>query len=596
MGVTMLNNEKQPAESKNAEARDSGGAAQGRERSGAEMIVEQFLAQQIERLFVFPGGTIGPVLDVANRVGLPIITARHEQGAGYAALAEARLKQRAQVVMVTSGPGVTNVVTVVADAYFDSTPLVVLTGQVGTGDLERSQSLRQRGFQEVDTLALMRPISKAQFLPQSVEELAACLPQAFALAESGRPGPVVVDLPMNVQRGSARLEPVEAARPEPANGEIEPKALDQALQWLRDSKRPLIIAGQGVLLSGAVELLRRWVEMSATPVTHSLMGLGAIPADSPYCLGFHGHTGNQTAGMAIQHADCILVLGSRLDVRQTGSLCDQFAPQARVIRAEIDPAEIDHARVHVELTFKADVKQLLRSLLGSANGYQWPDRGEWMQRIQAWRERFPLGFERDGLLKPQEVVETIARVSAGKKVIAVSGVGSHQQWAARHFDFDFPHRRWLSSGGHGAMGYDLPSAAGAQFAEPDALVVCLVGDGSLQINLQELGTLAFYRLPVKVVVLDNQRLGIVSQFQLQNWAADPSCGSKWNPDFCHIARAYGIHAISVDNRDEIEVAVADMLDHDGPVLLHCHVDPKSDIEPMLLAGQDLAAMWPYSSV
>lgn len=571
-------------------------------RLGADAIADAFVRHGIEQIYVFPGGTIAPVFEAAIARGIDIFTARHEQGAGYAALAAARLRGRPEVAMVTSGPGVTNLVTPIADAYFDSTPLVAITGQVGTADMSETLPIRQRGFQEVDTVALMRPITKEQLSPRHPDEVPAAVERAFRTSIAGRPGPVLLDLPMNVQRGEC-TEQLPAPQPTALpsldvprlqTGELDAAQLDAVAERVLKASRPVILAGQGVLLARAHMELRRLATTRQIPVSQSLLGLGAFPTAHPLALGYHGHTGNQYAGMAIHEADLVLVLGSRLDVRQTGSLPERFAPGAEIVRVELDPAELEHSRVRSDLAVPGDVRWALLGLLERLRDGPPPDLGEWHARIAGWRREFPLHWQNDGSLKPQPIVEAANRLTAGREVVCVTGVGSHQHWVARHFDFDFPERPLLTSGGHGAMGYDLPTAVGAQLARPAATVLCLVGDGSLQINLQELASLVERELPVKIVALDNRRLGIVSQFQLQNWDDDPTCGRKWNPDFAAIAHAYGIPSWTVVREVEIESALAEALAVEGPALVHCLIDPQEDVVPMLLAGKTMNRMWPYT--
>jgi acetolactate synthase-1/2/3 large subunit len=564
---------------------------------GSDAIADAFVRHGIERIHVFPGGTIAPIFESAIARGVEIFTARHEQGAGYAALAAARLRGRPEVAMVTSGPGVTNLVTSVADAYFDSTPLVVITGQVGTGDMRGERPVRQRGFQEVDTVALMRPITKTQILPLHPDQLPEAIERAFRESAEGRPGPVLLDLPMNVQRGelTEQQQQQQPARSQDAPPELDPELLDTVVERLLTARRPVIVAGQGVLLARAHEELRRLAIERGIPVSQSLLGLGAFPTDHPLALGYHGHTGNQYAGMAIHEADLVLVLGSRLDVRQTGSLPDRFAPGAEIVRVELDPGELSDSRVRTDIAVPGDVRRVLVGLLERLEGRPAADLGDWHRRIAGWRQEFALSWESDGPLKPQPIVEAANRLTAGADVVCVTGVGCHQHWVARHFDLDFPRRPLLTSGGHGAMGYDLPTAVGAQLARPEATVLCFVGDGSLQINIQELASVVERELPVKLVVLDNHRLGIVSQFQLQNWEDDPTCGRKWNPDFAAVARAYGIPSWTVERHEQIDDALAQALATQGPALVHCLIDPQEDIVPMLLAGQPMDRMWPYES-
>jgi acetolactate synthase-1/2/3 large subunit len=593
---------------------DASAASPARDRLGADAVAEAFVRHGITRIHVFPGGTIAPVFEAALARGVEIFTARHEQGAGYAALAAARLRGRPEVAMVTSGPGVTNLITPVADAYFDSTPLVVITGQVGTGDMRGQRPVRQRGFQEVDTAAVMRPITKLQLLPRHPEEVAEAIERAFRVSAEGRPGPVLLDLPMDVQRGklgestspgssvphaAARASRPPGAAPSPSPPDTE--LLDALAVRLLRARRPVIVAGQGVLLARAHVELRALVDALGIPVSHSLLGLGALPSEHPLALGYHGHTGNRYAGIALHEADLVLVLGSRLDVRQTGSLPERFAPDAHIARVELDPGELEHSRVRSDMALLGDVRQVLVGLLarlaGGAGDEDDAERAghiqEWHARIAALKEEHALSWEEGGPLKPQPIVLAANRLTADEEVVCVTGVGSHQHWVARHFSLDFPRRPLLTSGGHGAMGYDLPTAVGAQLARPDARVLCFVGDGSLQINIQELASVVERELPVKLVVLDNHRLGIVSQFQLQNWEDDPTCGRKWNPDFAAIARAYGIPSWRIDREEQIEDALSAMLAVPGPALVHCLIDPAEDVVPMLLAGQTMDRMWPY---
>jgi acetolactate synthase I/II/III large subunit len=561
---------------------------------GADAIADAFVRHDIERIHVFPGGTIAPIFESALSRGIDIFTARHEQGAGYAALAAARLRGRPEVVMVTSGPGVTNLVTPVADAYFDSTPLVVITGQVGTGDMRGERPIRQRGFQEVDTMALMRPVTKAQIQPLQSSDVREAIERAFRESANARPGPVLVDLPMDVQRAEV------TAGPAPPQPQDKPRGfadglLDTTMDLLMAARRPVIVAGQGVLLARAHEELRELAIELNIPVSQSLLGLGAFPTRHPLSLGYHGHTGNQYAGLAIHESDLVLVLGSRLDVRQTGSVPDQFAPVAQIVRVELEPAELEDSRVRTDVALLGDVQEALLGLLERLDRRHRPDLGEWHRRIARWRREFALEWDAGGPLKPQPIVEAANRLTAGEAVVCVTGVGAHQQWVARHFDIDFPTRPLLTSGGHGAMGYDLPTAIGAQLARPQSTVLCFVGDGSLQINIQELASVVERKLPVKIIVLDNRRLGIVSQFQLQNWESDPTCGHKWNPDFAAVARSYGIASWTLEHDAQIAVVLEQALATPGPALVHCLIDPEEDVVPMLLAGQTMDGMWPYAS-
>ena len=560
---------------------------------GSHVIVSCMAANGIKRIHIFPGGTIGPVLDIVHDWNIEIFTTRHEQAAGYAALGTAKLTGEPQVVMVTSGPGVTNVLTPVADAYFDSIPLVVLTGQVATSDMKSNLPVRQRGFQEVDTVALFKPITKAQFLPKHSSELAEVMNDAFRIAKTGRPGPVVVDLPMDVQKEPVDVIPDFQSYTKQNLLIPDVSTINKIIDLLCLSKKPLIICGNGVLISRSYEELREFINKTKINTSSSLLGLGGLPTNSEFSLGYHGHTGSRYANLAIHESDLLLVLGSRLDVRQTGSVTKEFAPNAKVIHIDLDLAELEHARVHTELQIHADIKKTLQIINDKLQNIKLPDWSEWNEQIKQWKSEYRLSYDSKKVLKPQYIIETANKLTKGIPLVCVTGVGQHQQWTARHFDFDFPTRILLTSGGHGAMGFDLPVSIGAQLNELDKLVLCFVGDGSLQINIQELATIANYNLPIKIIVLDNQRFGIVSQFQNITWGKDPSCGNLKNPDFSAIAKAYGIFTETVSTANEIESKLERIFSHNGPALLHCNVDPSEDVIPMLLGGQTMDKMWPY---
>lgn len=560
--------------------------------TGADVIANIFKNHGLKRVFTFPGGTIAPLFDALVRHGIEIVCARHEQGAGYMALAIARLTKIPQVVMVTSGPGATNLTTVVADAFFDSTPLIAITGQVGTGDLCSGRKVRQCGFQQVDTISLMRPITKAVFQPKSAGELPSTVEEAFIISKEGRPGPVVIDLPMDVQMGIYEKKMQDLSKRKPADlPKPDLKLLRKTMDLLIKAERPVIFAGQGVLLSNASNELRQLALNRNIPVVTSLLGIGSFPTNSPLSLGFAGHTGNQYAGLALHHSDLVIVIGARLDIRQTGSLTNKFVPNGKIIRIDLDSAELEYPRIKSHINIYSDAKTALSQLLSLLKSKSKKNLSQWHSKITEWKKQYRLYYDRNSkLIKPQHVIETVNRLTLDRKVIVTSGVGSHQQWSARHFDFDFPNRIWLTSGGHGAMGYDLPSAIGAQLANPNYIVICFVGDGSFQINIQELQSVVEFDTPIKIFVIDNKRLAMVSQFQLLNWATDPATGNKNNPDFAAIAKAYGIKAFTLYNPKKVESIVLKALTYNGPVLVHCCVDYKENVLPMLLAGQTIDKM------
>ena len=564
----------------------------------ADLVAEAIVERQQKRVYLFPGGTIAPVIEALDRRKMPLIVTRHEQGAGYAALAEARLLGKAQAVLVSSGPGVTNIVTPVADAWCDSIPLVIMTGQVGVADMRRDPEHRQKGFQEIDTAGLFAPISKAVLVARDPEQLPEMLDKAFSLAESGRMGPVVLDLPMSTQRAALPddFAPSTVSRTHNTGRPVPSTVSDFAQEVsnaLLAARRPILLIGNGA--AQAQNLVRDLYQDMPMPYSQSLPALGILPTNAPDSLGYHGHTGNQAAGLAIQQSDFCLVLGSRLDLRQTGTETDQFAPQAKIFRIEVDPVEIQERRITSGKILEADLRDFLPILLTQLQSH---DRkalqtqlDPWRAQIMNWKAEHILPVGPADQLTVQRIVASIDQHTQNQNVTLVTGVGSHQQWAARHFSFDNPTRQFLTSAGLGAMGYDLPAAIGAAFADPERLIVCIVGDGSIQMNLQELSTIGEHQLNIKIFCVDNKRHGIVSQFQKLNWQDDPACGDKKNPDFAKIAEACGLKGAVLSQPDQLQTVITKALAHEGPVLVHAHVDPDQDISPMLLPTQTLDQMY-----
>jgi acetolactate synthase I/II/III large subunit len=565
------------------------------EMTGAEAIVQALTNHRTRQVFIFPGGTIAPILDIIEKkTSIRILCTRNEQGAGYAALAYAALTGAPAVYMVTSGPGVTNAVTPIADAFYDNIPLVVLTGQVGTADMRGSLPVKQRGFQEVDTLALMKPITKAAFLVKDARELPDIMERAFFLASTGRKGPVVVDLPMDVQRASLATVQFSPVRDRVFRKPVLPKkGLALLAEWLRESARPVILAGGGAISSGATAGTRKLAERGRIPVAMSLPGMGAYPSQGSLSLGLCGYAGSQYANTAIHNSDLLIGIGTTFHVRQTGSLPKETAPGAKIVRIDIDAGELAHSRVPLDLAIRADAKDalsVLNGMLENSGSAPAARTSEWLETIHRWKQEYPLAIGDGRALKPQHVIEAADRICSGGPLIVTTGVGQHQVWVARHFSFDYPERRLLTSSGHGTMGFDLPAAIGAKIAYPDVKVLCFVGDGSLQMNIQELAAIAEMKLDIKIIVLDNHALNIVAQFQRQNWRSHPSTGGKYNPDFAGIAKAYGISSVSIARADRMEDTLRAALVSKGPVLVHCDVDPREDLLPMLLGGHRLDDM------
>jgi acetolactate synthase-1/2/3 large subunit len=570
--------------------------------SGAEQIVASFVRQGLKHVFLFPGGTIAPIIDaLETKTDIEIVCPRNEQGAGYAALAYARLTGNPSVFMVTSGPGVTNAVTPIADAYYDNVPMVVLTGQVGTADMRGDLPVKQRGFQEVDTVDLVKPIAKAAFLVKDVRALPDLMAHAFFLASTGRQGPVVIDLPMNVQRAACAAEDFFPVKKRSHKVPLVVKRHVALLaRWIKEATRPVILAGGGVLAARAESQIRALAKRYRIPVVMSLPGIGAYPSRDPLSLGLCGYAGSQYANLAIHNADLLICIGTTLHVRQTGSLAEKTAPQARIARIDLDRNELAHSRVPLDLAIHGDAGAVLGELNALLGRSSLPGTGHnkaWLQTIKAWQAQFPLDWQRRGRqLKPQDVIAIADRAIRDDDVIVSTGVGQHQCWVPRHFRFDHPRRQLLTSSGHGTMGFDLPVAIGAKIARPDAKVICFVGDGSLQMNLQELATIVELRLDIKIIVLDNHALNIVAQFQRQNWQSHPTTGEKYNPDFARIAKAYGIPSVTIATPASARKLLPRALNRRGPVLINCRIDPKEDLLPMLLGGHTLDDMSFESSI
>lgn len=565
--------------------------------TGAALIAD-FLIQEVDKVFLYPGGTIAPVLDELQKRSMKLYTARTEQGAGFAAIGAAKVSGRAEVVLVSSGPGVTNLVTCVADAYYDSTPLIVICGQVGMSDFKEDLPIRQLGFQEVDTEKLLGSISKKVFTPRSISELQESLSAAFALASSNRPGPVVINLHMNLQRSHEALQ--EKTSYLKNSGQRDFSKLENFIkkfsEALSNSSKPLIIVGQGSIKNGDWQIIREIAVDLSIPVSHSLLALGVLPGNSPLNLGFHGHTGTRISGKVIQEADLILVIGSRLDVRQTGTKFSEFASLARIFRVDLDSAELVHARIKSHETLLCSSKDFL-SAMKARSLPEYKNPSSWLERLNFLRENTQEQSNQKDFdaVNPELLIKVLSEMVKEKKLNLVTGVGSHQQWTARNFNFDLEYTNWLTSGGLGTMGYDIPVAIGAQIQSPSMLTICVVGDGSFQMNIQELAFISELQIPVKIIVLDNSRLGIVSQFQKINWESDPTCGDKINPDFEKVAKAFNLQSISITNNDEIFEGLEWLIYNTQACLLNVKVDSSVDVVPMLLAGDTPDRMWPYSS-
>ena len=552
-------------------------------RTGAQILVDTLLDEGVEHVFGIPGGVVIPVFDVLYDSPLKVILTRHEQGAGHAADGYARASGKVGVVIVTSGPGATNLTTAIATANFDSSPVVAFTGQV------RTNLIGNDAFQEADMVGISRPITKHNFLVKRVEDLGWVIRAAFHIARTGRPGPVLVDLPLDVSTSQTDAPvPKEVDIPgyKPhVKGNI--RQIRLAAQAINRAKRPLIYAGGGVIISGAHEELRQLAEKANLPVTTTLMGLGAIPEDHPLSLQMLGMHGTAYANFAMQHADCIIAIGARFDDRITGKL-DEFAPAREcIIHIDIDPSSISK-NIVVDIPVVGDAKRILRELIKYVEPAQ---HEEWWALINDWRKKHPLTYDRSHTkLKPQYVVEQIYEVTGGDAIICTE-VGQNQMWAAQWFTYKQP-RQFISSGGLGTMGFGFPAAIGAQVARPDKIVFDIAGDGSLQMNIQELSTAVRERLPVKIALLNNGYLGMVRQWQelFFNRRYASTYLADGNPDFVKLAEAYGAKGILVEHHDQVRPAIEDALETDGPVIIDFRINPEENVFPMVPAGEAIHRM------
>jgi acetolactate synthase-1/2/3 large subunit len=556
------------------------------EKSGADILCECLVDLGVDVVFGYPGGAVLPIYDALyNHPKIKHVLVRHEQGATHMAEGYARSTGKPGVVLVTSGPGATNAITGITDALMDSIPMVVLTGQVAT------HLIGTDAFQEADTVGLTRHCTKHNYLVKSPTRLAHVIHEAFHIATSGRPGPVVVDIPKDVQVATARYEkpqPLEHPSYRPQT-KADPAAIEAAVEMLAAAERPILYTGGGVINSGpeASRLLRELAEMTGAPVTSTLMGLGAFPASSPQWVGMLGMHGTYESNLAMNKADLIVCLGARFDDRVTGRL-DAFSPNSRKIHVDIDRSSVNKT-VDVDLPIIADVGSAMEDMIAlwKQRGHERADLTEWWARIEGWRARKSLDYAETGTeIMPQRAIADLfsATKASGKDVIITTEVGQHQMWAAQHYHFDEPNK-WLTSGGLGTMGYGFPAAIGAQLGNPDSLVICVAGDASIQMNIQEMGTASQYRLPVKIFILNNEYMGMVRQWQELTYESRYSNSySDSLPDFVKLAEAYGWTGIRIEGLQELEAGIAQMIETPGPVIVDCRVAKLSNCFPMIPSG------------
>ena len=557
--------------------------------SGAEALLRALKAQGVDVIFGYPGGAVLPIYDALfQQNAIRHILVRHEQAAVHAAEGYARSTGKVGVVLVTSGPGATNAVTGLVDALMDSIPVVCLTGQVPT------HLIGNDAFQEADTTGITRQATKHNYLVKRSEDLARVVHEAFHVAKTGRPGPVLVDLPKDILINPAPYaEPSSTAhrsyRPRTAP---DPRRIAEAIALLKRSHRPVVYTGGGVINAGpeASELLKEFVRLTGFPCTSTLMGLGAYPASDPQFLGMLGMHGTYEANLVMHDADVMLNLGARFDDRVTGRL-NAFSPGSKKIHADIDPSSINKS-VAVDVAIVGDATEILRALIAAWKKEPAKQDREaltkWWQQIDVWRAKDSLRYTQNrdpgGIIKPQHAIAQLYKATRGRETYITTEVGQHQMWAAQHFKFDKPNH-WMTSGGLGTMGYGLPSAMGVQIAHPDALVIDIAGEASILMNIQEMGTLAQYRLPVKIFILNNQYMGMVRQWQeLLHGNRYSESFSEALPDFVKLAESFHAVGLRAETVDDLDRVIAEMLAVDRPVIADICVDQKENVFPMIPSG------------
>ncbi|WP_294327385.1 acetolactate synthase 3 large subunit [uncultured Sphingomonas sp.] len=554
------------------------------EKSGAAILVEALVDLGVEVVFGYPGGAVLPIYDALfEHSRIKHILVRHEQAATHAAEGYARSTGKPGVVLVTSGPGATNAITGITDALLDSIPMVVITGQVPTGLIGTD------AFQEADTVGITRHCCKHNYLVKDPAKLGHVIHEAFHIATAGRPGPVVIDIPKDVQVATASYTkpgPIQHKTYRP-KVKADRAQIEQVVDMLAAAERPVLYTGGGIINSGpaASQLLRELARISGAPVTSTLMGLGALPASSPQWLGMLGMHGTYEANMAMNEADLVVAIGARFDDRVTGRL-DAFSPRSRKVHIDIDRSSVNKI-VRADLGIIADAGHAMEDMIRvwKSRQHPKPDLSAWWAKIDGWRAKRCLDFpESTREIMPQRAIRALYEATKHRAPIVSTEVGQHQMWAAQHFGFEAPNK-WLTSGGLGTMGYGLPAAIGAQLGNPGALCIDIAGEASIQMNIQELATATQYRLPVKIFILNNEYMGMVRQWQELTYSSRYSNSySDSLPNFVKLGEAYGWKGIRIEHPDELEAGIQAMLDHDGPVIVDCMVAKLANCFPMIPSG------------
>ncbi|MCP8615751.1 acetolactate synthase large subunit [Salirhabdus salicampi] len=555
------------------------------QKTGADLLVESLIKQEVDTIFGYPGGAVLPIYDALYkaRESFDHVLARHEQGAIHAAEGYARVSGKPGVVIATSGPGATNLITGITDAMMDSLPLVIFTGQVARTVIGTD------AFQEADVIGITTPITKHNYQVQNIEDLPRIVKEAFHIATTGRKGPVVVDIPKDISASPYNAVDTEADfhlpgyQPTTKPNPLQVKKLAEAL---KKAKKPVLLAGAGVLHGKATENLKQFAERHKLPVTTTLLGLGSFPGDHPQALGMAGMHGTYAANMALYECDLLINIGSRFDDRLTGNL-KHFAPKAHVAHIDIDPAEIGK-NVETHIPIVADSKEALNQLLVQAT--ESPTIEEWQQKLEFYKAEYPLWYNRpEKAMTAQWLIETIYKESNGEAIVTTD-VGQHQMWAAQYYTFAKPDR-WVTSGGLGTMGFGFPAAIGAQIAKPNDIVIAIVGDGGFQMTLQELSLLQEKKIPVKVIIVNNEALGMVRQWQ-EKFYDERYSQSILNiqPDFVKLAESYEIKGLKIESQEELQQLLPELLASDEPVLLDCRVLQEENVYPMIAPGKGLHEM------